>query len=360
MGTANARPQAALALVWAAPSSRCGGGRGGRRRPRVRCKAQVPTETERGAAHVMAAMEGLAARVLSDYRAHGAPVPVEANGAAALGCPDAAGQRVAFGANLMEGWTGMPVAANMARALGVPCVLLGDVQAHALGEARWGAAAGAQSCLCVAPGTGLGGGLVIDGKLVRGAHGLAGHLGHMQSARPGHALLTAASFWATSKPVTSGVGIGALYPGADIASADFDPRSTGPGCTARVERRRARRAVLAQSGFALGSGSGRGKPDRYGHRDRRGRCARRAPSGARRSCGAIWPGARAPDRRAPARCGPGRRRGPGGCRRIRARPLRAPGLICTPCGNRRPRARFLLVSLPFDCDDGMGFHDPST
>jgi glucokinase len=253
MGTANARPQAALALDVGGTKLAAAVVVVGEDGPRVRCKAQVPTETERGAAHVMAAMEGLAARVLSDYRAHGAPVPVEACGAAALGCPDAAGQRVAFGANLMEGWTGMPVAANMARALGVPCVLLGDVQAHALGEARWGAAAGAQSCLCVAPGTGLGGGLVIDGKLVRGAHGLAGHLGHMQSAHA-QGMRCSCGKLGHIEAVTSGVGIGALYQGADIASADFDPAIDGAWVARRAAEGDERaRAVLAQSGFALGS-----------------------------------------------------------------------------------------------------------
>lgn len=221
--------------------------------PTVCCKTQVPTETNRGAEQVMRAMEQVAARVQADYRASGASVPLAACGVAALGCPDAAGDRVAFGANLMEGWTGMPVAANMARCLDLPCVLLGDVQAHALGEARWGAAAGAQSCLCVAPGTGLGGGFVIDGKLVRGAHGLAGHLGHMQSV---HAQGMRCSCGALGhiEAVTSGVGIGALYQGADTASPDFDPAIDGAWVARRADAGDERaRAVLARSGFALGS-----------------------------------------------------------------------------------------------------------
>ncbi|MDD6729410.1 MAG: ROK family protein [Eggerthellaceae bacterium] len=253
MGQVNVRPQAALALdvggTKLAAAVVVVGGDG----PQVRCRVQVPTETDRGAAHVMERMERAAARALADYRATESAVPVEACGAAALGCPDASGERVAFGANLMEGWTGMPVAARLSRAVSVPCVLLGDVQAHALGEARWGAAAGAPSCLCVAPGTGLGGGLVIDGRLVRGAHGLAGHLGHMQSVHA-QGMRCSCGTLGHIEAVTSGVGIGALYQGVDVASADFDPAIDGAWVARRAAQGDARaRAVLARSGFALGS-----------------------------------------------------------------------------------------------------------
>ena len=253
MGKVNVRPQAALALDVGGTKLAAAVVVVGADGPQVRCRVQVPTETDRGAAHVMERMERAAARALADYRTTESAVPVEVCGAAALGCPDAAGERVAFGANLMEGWTGMPVAARLSRAVGVPCVLLGDVQAHALGEARWGAAAGAPSCLCVAPGTGLGGGLVIDGRLVRGAHGLAGHLGHMQSVHA-QGMRCSCGTLGHIEAVTSGVGIGALYQGVDVASADFDPAIDGAWVARRAAQGDARaRAVLAQSGFALGS-----------------------------------------------------------------------------------------------------------
>ena len=253
MGKVNVRPQAALALDVGGTKLAAAVVVVGADGPQVRCRVQVPTETDRGAAHVMERMERAAARALADYRATESAVPVEACGAAALGCPDAAGERVAFGANLMEGWTGMPVAARLSHAVGVPCVLLGDVQAHALGEARWGAAAGAPSCLCVAPGTGLGGGLVIDGRLVRGAHGLAGHLGHMQSVHA-QGMRCSCGTLGHIEAVTSGVGIGALYQGVDAASAEFDPAIDGAWVARRAAQGDARaRAVLAQSGFALGS-----------------------------------------------------------------------------------------------------------
>lgn len=54
-----------------------------------------------------------------------------------------------------------------------------DVNAATLAEHRLGAAAGASDALCVFVGTGVGGGLILDGALRRGAHGLTGEIGHV-------------------------------------------------------------------------------------------------------------------------------------------------------------------------------------
>ena len=67
---------------------------------------------------------------------------------------------IAFANELMPGWTGQPVAERLSASLGLPVAVLNDVKAHALGEARWGAARGAQTCFVIAAGTGLGGGIV--------------------------------------------------------------------------------------------------------------------------------------------------------------------------------------------------------
>ncbi len=54
-----------------------------------------------------------------------------------------------------------------------------DVQADGFGEARWGAARGAQTSMMIAAGTGIGGAVIAHGKLVRGNHGFAGEIGHI-------------------------------------------------------------------------------------------------------------------------------------------------------------------------------------
>ncbi|MDO5732616.1 MAG: ROK family protein [Eubacteriales bacterium] len=57
--------------------------------------------------------------------------------------------------------------------------VINDVNAAALGEARHGAGRGIKQLLMITLGTGVGGGLIVDGKLLLGAHGLAGELGHV-------------------------------------------------------------------------------------------------------------------------------------------------------------------------------------
>jgi glucokinase len=75
--------------------------------------------------------------------------------------------------------SGVPVARLLAETAGAPAVVDNDVNALALGEARWGAGRGARSFVLLAIGTGVGGGIVLDGRLHRGAGGFGGELGHV-------------------------------------------------------------------------------------------------------------------------------------------------------------------------------------
>jgi glucokinase len=61
---------------------------------------------------------------------------------------------------------------------GLPAFVDNDVNALALAEYTFGAGRGARSLVILAPGTGFGAGIVLDGRLVRGAHGFGGELGH--------------------------------------------------------------------------------------------------------------------------------------------------------------------------------------
>lgn len=77
-------------------------------------------------------------------------------------------------------WPGVtPFASALEGALGVPCRLTNDANAAAVGELRFGAARGLRDFLFVTLGTGLGSGIVVDGRLVTGHDGFAGELGHV-------------------------------------------------------------------------------------------------------------------------------------------------------------------------------------
>lgn len=76
-------------------------------------------------------------------------------------------------------WRDAPVVATLEAALRLPCRIENDVSVGALGEARYGAGRGRASLVYLSLGTGVAARVVIDGRLYRGAGGLAGEIGHL-------------------------------------------------------------------------------------------------------------------------------------------------------------------------------------
>ena len=72
----------------------------------------------------------------------------------------------------------IPIRDLMAERLGIPVVIDNDANAAALAEHRWGAARGTRNAVLLTIGTGIGGGLIIDGQLYRGSTGAGAELGH--------------------------------------------------------------------------------------------------------------------------------------------------------------------------------------
>lgn len=79
----------------------------------------------------------------------------------------------------VPGWENFPLASWLSEHFGVPAVVENDANAGALGEWRYGAGQGTKNLFYVTVSTGIGGGIVIDGKIYRGADDLAGEIGHM-------------------------------------------------------------------------------------------------------------------------------------------------------------------------------------
>ena len=79
----------------------------------------------------------------------------------------------------LPGWRDVPVAELATEAFGRPVTLENDATAAAAGEHRWGAGAGVRHMVYLTISTGVGGGVVIDGSLYRGAGGNGGELGHV-------------------------------------------------------------------------------------------------------------------------------------------------------------------------------------
>ena len=80
----------------------------------------------------------------------------------------------------IPGWVDVPIAEIMENEFGIPTRVDNDVRTAALGELNYGAGIGCQNLVCITVGTGIGAGLVINGKLVRGASNAAGEIGHIK------------------------------------------------------------------------------------------------------------------------------------------------------------------------------------
>ena len=77
------------------------------------------------------------------------------------------------------GWTNMPLREQVSRGLGLPATLDNDANCAIFGEWWRGAAQGVQHVVGLTIGTGIGGGIVLDGKIYHGASDVAGEIGHM-------------------------------------------------------------------------------------------------------------------------------------------------------------------------------------
>ena len=98
-------------------------------------------------------------------------------GIGVAGLIDVTGRNVAFAPHLA--FVDFPLAQRIEEQTQVPCVIENDATATAWAEYRVGSGHGVHSLLAVTVGTGLGGGVVVNDTLMRGAHGTAGEVGHI-------------------------------------------------------------------------------------------------------------------------------------------------------------------------------------
>ena len=135
----------------------------------------------------------------------------------------------------VSGWDGFPLRRTLESCRNAATVIDNDANAAALGEAHFGAGRGHRNVLYVNVGTGIGAGLILNGRLFHGQHGMAGEIGHV-----------------TVVPDLSGIQI----PGAAATTAPLCPCGKR-GCleavaSGRAIGRRAREAAAADQAAAAG------------------------------------------------------------------------------------------------------------
>ena len=139
---------------------------------RVLHRDHVATPTTRGPDAVVARLVSVGAEAIS--RAPG----VSTIGIGVPGLYDPASGTTRFLVNFPGGWPGVPVAGPVGGTLGLPAALINDARAFGLAELRLGAARGVSSMIGLTLGTGVGGVIAVDGRVVQGHDGTAGEIGH--------------------------------------------------------------------------------------------------------------------------------------------------------------------------------------
>jgi glucokinase len=152
----------------------------------------VPTPAAGGPDAVLDAVAGVVREVVA---ALPGAARLRGLGVGTAGVVDVGRGVIVSATDTLPGWPGTDVASGLRRRLAdlavlapegppgdgtaLPVFVENDVDAHAAGEVWLGAATGARSALLVAVGTGVGAAVVLDGRPLRGAHHVAGELGHM-------------------------------------------------------------------------------------------------------------------------------------------------------------------------------------
>lgn len=138
--------------------------------------ASEPTHSEAGASDVVDRLVGLAERAIATTRREAPGAEILGVGVGAPGPLDTKRGVVLLTPNL--GWVNMPLRQLIHDRLGLPAALDNDANCAVLGEWWVGAARGARHAIGITIGTGIGGGLIIDGQLYHGASDVAGEIGH--------------------------------------------------------------------------------------------------------------------------------------------------------------------------------------
>ncbi len=143
---------------------------------KVVCEREAPCGAERGQDAVIRTMVEVSKAVLRD--AGLGPGGVLGAGISAAGFCDTRAGVMLLSPNL-PGWRNVPLARRMSEGLGLPVVLGNDANVAALAEHAFGAGRGVDEMVYMTVSTGIGGGLVLGGKMYEGVSGTAGEIGHV-------------------------------------------------------------------------------------------------------------------------------------------------------------------------------------
>lgn len=136
-------------------------------------KWEIPTRTENNGSEIL---PDVAKTIEKKIGEHG--IAKEEVDGVGIGIPGPINDRGEASCAVNLYWGFKAVASELSELTGLPAKAANDANIAALGEAWKGAAAGAKNVVLVTLGTGVGGGIIVDGKIVAGTHGAGGEVGH--------------------------------------------------------------------------------------------------------------------------------------------------------------------------------------
>jgi glucokinase len=223
-------------------------------------RIQIPTQGERGGEFVIDRVVELTRSILAAYQDESQERKPIAVGIGTAGLVDPLTGIISFATSALPGWKGIPVRDRLIESTGLPVFVDNDVNAMILGEVSFGAGQGYRHAAGLTVGTGVGGGIVIDGKVYKGAAGFAGEIGHIIIDYKGNKKCPCGRYgcleaYASSQPILEefilNVGEKRL-----IEELKFDQKTMGVKELAGLALKGVPEAIAAvqNAGFILGTG----------------------------------------------------------------------------------------------------------
>ncbi len=150
--------------------------------PETLCREEFPTRPDQGPSPAIARIVELLRGMLAKHGVTGGEL--EAIGISCGGPLDSDAGVIQSPPNLAS-WVDVPITAILAKEFGTLVRLENDANAGAVAEHRYGAGRGTAHMIFLTMGTGLGAGMIVNGRLYRGATGGAGEIGHVRLTRTG-------------------------------------------------------------------------------------------------------------------------------------------------------------------------------
>ncbi|GAB7387724.1 glucokinase [Bacillaceae bacterium] len=225
---------------------------------RIGAKTEAPTPVREGGDAIILKMK----EMIDDLAAeHGVARPqLKGIGIGAPAFMDIARGYVYEAINL--GWKNYPLKEKLESLTRLPVYVDNDANTAALGEMWQGAGRGAKHLICITLGTGIGGGIIVDGDIYRGANGMAGEAGHMtlltEGGPPCNCGKTGCLEVLSSATAIGREGTKAVQEGEETSLRETwerEGRITARHVVEAAKRGdRVARDILAQAGFYLGLG----------------------------------------------------------------------------------------------------------